>query len=76
MLKVESERFVPKTGREFEVPEEEFSAFLGINKLIRIHKLLSIDSYWIADEGLGNPLIQKTMARTPFMEILRNIQEI
>ena len=74
MLKVESERFVPKTGREFEVPEEEFSAFLGI--LIGIHKLLSIDSYWIADEGLGNPLIQKTMARTPFMEILRNIQEI
>ena len=44
MLKVESERFVPKTGREFEVPEEGFSAFLGINKLIGIHKLLSIDS--------------------------------
>lgn len=76
MPKVESERFVPKTGREFEVPEEEFSAFLGINKLMGIHKLLSIDSYWTADEGLGNSLIQKTMARTPFMEILRNIQEI
>ena len=37
------------------------------------HFNLSIKSHWAVDEGLGNPLIQNTMARTRFVEILRNI---
>ena len=73
MLKTESERYTAQNGRQFQISEEEINAFLGVNILMGIQKLPSIKSYWAVDEGLGNPLIQKTMTRTRFMEILRNI---
>ena len=73
MLEIESERYVAQNGRDIEVSEEEFSAFLGVIILMGIHKLPSIKSYWVVDDGLGNPLIQNTVTETRFMEILRNI---
>ena len=73
MLEIESERYVAQNGRDIEVSEEELSAFLGVIILMRIHKLPSIKSYWVVDDGLGNPLIQNTVTETRFMEILRNI---
>ena len=64
---------LPKNGREFKISEEELCAFLGVNILMGINKLPTIKSYWSVDEGLGNPLIQKAMARGRFLEILQNI---
>ena len=44
--------------------------FHGINILVGIHKQMRDD--WSVDEGLGNTLIQKTMTRDRFLEILQN----
>ena len=38
-----------------------------------IHKLPKMRDYWSVDEGLGNTLIQKTMTRDRFLEILQNL---
>ena len=44
ILKIESESHANQNGREREVSEDEFSAFLGIYILMGIHKLPSIKS--------------------------------
>ena len=73
LLKTESERYAEQNGRMFQTTLEELRAFLGINILIRIHKLPKMRDYWSIDEGLGNFLIQKTMTRNRFLEILQNL---
>ena len=73
MMKIESERYAAQNGRQFQISEEEFCAFLGVNLLMGINKLPTMKSYWSVDEGLGNSLIQKAMRRARFLEILQNI---
>ena len=72
LLEIKSKKHVTQNGRDFKLSEEEFSAFLGINILMGIHKLPSIKNYWAIGEGLESLLIQKQMTWTQFMEILRN----
>ena len=48
-------------------------AFFETNILMGIHKLPKMRDYWSVDEGLGNTLIQKTMTRDWFLEILQNL---
>ena len=48
-------------------------AFFETNILMGIHKLPKMRDYWSVDEGLGNNLIQKTMTRDWFLEILQNL---
>ena len=62
-----------QNGRMFQTTLEELCAFLGINILMGIHKLPKMRDYWSVDEGLGNTLIQKTMTRDRFLEILQNL---
>ena len=73
MMKIESERYAAQNRRQFQISEEEFCAFLGVNLLMGINKLPAMKSYWSVDEGLGNSLIQKAMTRARFLEILQNI---
>ena len=73
MMKIESERYAAQNGRQFQISEEEFCAFLGVNLLMGINKLPTMKSYWSVDEGLGNSLIQKAMARARVLEMLQNI---
>ena len=73
MMKIESERHAAQNGRQFQVSEEEFRTFLGVNLLMEINKLPAMKSYWSVDKGLGNSLIQKAMKRARFLEILQNI---
>ena len=73
MMKIESERYAAQNGRQFQISEEEFCAFLGVNLLIGINKLPNMKSCWSVDEGLGNSLLQKAMTRARFIEILQNI---
>ena len=73
MLKIESERYAAQNGRQFQISEEEFCAFLGVNLLMGINKFPTMKSYWSADEGLRNSLTQKAMTRARFLEILQNI---
>ena len=73
LMKIESERYAAQNGRQFQISEEEFCAFLGVSLLMGINKLRTMKSYWSVDEGLGNSLIQKAMTRARFLEILQNI---
>ena len=73
MIKIEYERYAAQSGRQFQISEEEFCAFLGVNLLMGINKLPTMKSYCSVDEGLGNSLIQKIMTRARFLEILQNI---
>ena len=70
LLKTESERYAEQNGRMFQTTLEELCAFLGINILMDIHKLPKMRDHWSVDKGLGNTLIQKTMIRDRFLEIL------
>ena len=73
LLKTKSERYAEQNGRMFQTTLEELCAFLGINILMGIHKLPKMRDYWLVDEGLRNTLIQKTMTRDRFFEILQNL---
>ena len=73
MMKIESERYVAQNGRQFQISEEEFCAFLVVNLLMGINKLPTMKSYWSVAGGLGNSPIQKAMTRARFLEILKNI---
>ena len=46
MIKIESERYAAQNGRQFQISEEEFCAFLGVNFLMGINKLPTMKSYW------------------------------
>ena len=73
IMKIESERYAAQNGRQFQILEEWFCAFLGVNLLMGINKLPAMKSYWSVDESLGNSLIQKAMTRARFLETLQNI---
>ena len=73
LLKIESERHAEQNGRMFQTTLEEMCTFLGINVLMAIHKLPKMRDYWSVDERLGNTLIQKTIARDRYLEIIQNL---
>ena len=41
---------------------------------MRINRPPAIKNYWSAEEGIGNSLIQKALARARFWEILQNLR--
>ena len=73
MMKIKSEKYAAQNGRQFQISEKEFCAFLGVNLLMGINKLPTMKSYCSVDEGLGNSLVQKAMTRARFLEIVQNI---
>ena len=52
MMEKESERYAAQNGRQFQISEDEFCAFLGANVLMGINKLPAMKSCWSVDEGL------------------------
>ena len=51
MMIIESERSAAQNGRQFQITEEEFCAFLSVNLLIGINKLPTMKSYWSVRNG-------------------------
>ena len=47
-------------------------AFLGINFIVGIKKLPSLEDYWSTDKCIGNEKIQNVMTRTRFQSVLQN----
>ena len=45
MMKIESERYAAQNGRQFQISEEEFCAFLGVNLLMRINRPSTMKCY-------------------------------
>ena len=48
-------------------------AFLGINFIMGIDKLPSLEDYWSTDKCIGNDKIQNVITRTRFQSILQNL---
>ena len=48
-------------------------AFLGINFIMGINKLPSLEDYWRTDKCIRNKKIQNVMTRTRFQPILQNL---
>ena len=60
-------------GRNFTVDNNELKAFLEINYIMAINKLPTIAEYWRVDNRIGNNVIQNTMIRNRFCEILQSL---
>ena len=69
----ETNKYVTQKGRTFETMEDETKAFLGINFIMGINKLPSLEDYWSTDKCIGNEKIQNVMTRTRFQSILQNL---
>ena len=69
----ETIRYATRKGRNFETTEDEMKAFLGINFIMGINKLPSLEDYWSTDKCIGNKKIQNVMTRTRFQSILKNL---
>ena len=48
-------------------------SFLGINNIMSINKLFSIELFWCADNYIGNQGIRDVITKSRFKEILHNI---
>ena len=59
--------------RNFLTNHDKLKAFLGINCLIGINKLLSVASYWEVDHYIGNEWIKNVMTRQSFQDILQDL---
>ena len=51
---------------------DELKAFLGLNIIMHINKLPSLEDYWPTDKYIGNEKIQNVLTRTRFQSILPN----
>ena len=69
----EMNRYATQKGRNFETMEDEMKAFLGINFIMSINKLPSLEDYWSTDKSIGNEKIQNVFTRTRFQSILQNL---
>ena len=70
IIVTEMNRYATQKGRNIETTEDEMKAFFGINFVMGINKLPSLEGYWSTDKCIGNKKIQNVMARTTFQSIL------
>ena len=73
IIVTEMNRYATQKGCNFETTEDEMKAFLGINFMMGINKLPSLEGYWSTDICIGNGKIQNVMTRTRFQSILQNL---
>ena len=73
LIVVQTNLYAQQKGRNFSVDNNELKAFLGINYIMAIHKLITIAEYWRVDNYFGNNVIQNTIIRNRFCEILQNL---
>ena len=73
IIVTETNRYVTQIGCNFETTEDEMKAFLGINFIMGINKLPSLEDYWSTDKCIGIEKIQNVMTRTRFQSILQNL---
>ena len=69
----ETNGYATQKGRNFETTDDELKAFLGVNVIMGIKKLPSLEDYWSTDKCIGNEKIQNVMTRTRFQSILQNL---
>ena len=73
VIVMETNRYTTQKGRNFETTEDEMKTYLGINFIMGISKLPSLEDYWSTDKCIGNEKIQNVKTRTRFRSILQNL---
>ena len=73
IIVTETNRFSTQKGCKFETMEDEMKAFLGINFIMGIYNLPSLEECWSKDKCIGKEKIQNAMAKTKFQSILQNL---
>ena len=73
IIVTETNRYATQKGRNFETTEDVMKAFLEINFIMGINKLLSLEDYWLIDKCIRNEKIQDIMTRRMFQSILQNL---
>ena len=58
IIVTETNRYATQKVCNFETTEGEMKAFLGINFIMGINKLPSLEDYWLIDKYIGNEKIQ------------------
>ena len=70
IIVMKANRYATQKGSNFETTEDEMKAFLGINFIMDINKLPSLEDYLSTDKCIGNEKIQNVMTRARFQFIL------
>ena len=73
LIVMQSNLYAAQKGRNFLTDDKEIKAFLGVNYIMSINQLPTIQSYWESDPFIGNDGIQNTMTRNRFKQILQNL---
>ena len=73
IIVTKTNRYTTQKGCNFETTEDEMKAFLGINFIMGINKLPSLEDYWSTDKCIGNGKIQNLITRTRFQSVLQNL---
>ena len=63
---MKANRYATQKGSNFETTEDEMKAFLGINFIMDINKLPSLEDYLSTDKCIGNEKIQNVTTRARF----------
>ena len=71
IIVMETNRHTTQKGCNFETTKNEMKAFLGINAIMGINKLPSLEDYWSTDKCIRNEKIQNVITRTRFQSILQ-----
>ena len=72
LREMETNRYTTQKGLNFETVKNEMKAFLGVNFIMGINKLPSLEDYRSTDKCIGNEKIQNVTTRTRFQSILQN----
>ena len=73
LIVVQSNLYAQQNSREFQTNAKEMMAFLGINYIMSINQLPSVQIYWECGQFIGNEGIRNNMTRQRFKDILRNL---
>ena len=69
----ETNIYATQKGRNFVTNDAEMKAFLGMNSIMSINKLPTMEQYWSTDRFIGNQALRDVMTKSRFKEILQNI---
>ena len=73
LIVVKSNLYAQQNGLEFQTNVKKMMAFLGINYIMSINQLSTVESYWECGQFIGNEGITNTMTRQRFQNIPRNL---
>ena len=69
----ETNRNATQKGLNFETTKDEMKVFLGINFILGINNLPSLEDYWSIDKCIRNEKFQNIMTRARFQSILQKV---